>query len=515
MALSDRIYDKFEEWRENFREGLAGFLVTVLGRGIELVLDIVGQAMKPVMMPTIDKLLATTDLPPEVQTILTELKTKNGQWQALLMSTVAGGAVGGASSALLGPIFRVINNQIERSIHSQVFDYPVVLSAWLRGLNLDGDIFEDLNMYGYHPERIELLKKLVWARLDPEIVQRVWLRDNNKYEHLWKDLHDTAWDDERIGVFKELAWLIPPAADLIRMAVREVFTPEIVEKYGQMEDFPPDFAEWGKKAGLTEFWAKNYWAAHWGLPSATQGFEMLHRGVIEYEDVETLLRALDVMPYWRDKLIKIAYSPFTRVDVRRMYKVGVLDPDDVKRAYMDLGYTPEKAEQLTQFTIETYARPEEDIEDEEEKIRELTRADICDGYRRGMLTKEEATELLAKIAYTPAAITFYLDREDLKKDQALRDAYATNYRQLFVIGLMDADTVKSEMMALGFLDGEVEEYLRVWYIEKLRRQARPSRADLTRFLKKEIIDEGTWRLGMADLGYADKYIDWYLEDTKK
>jgi hypothetical protein len=515
MALSDRINDKFQEWAGDISSGLARFMVTVFGKGIELTLDIVGKALKPALMPTIDKLLAQPNLPPEVKNILTQIKTTDGQWQAIVQGSLAGSAIGGASSAMFGPMFRWINNQIEETIHSQIFDYPIILAAWLRGLDLPEGIWKDLNMFGYREDRQELLRKLVWLRLDPAIVQQIWLRDKSQYEHLWKDLHDIGWDDERIDVYKTLAQLIPGAADLIRMAVREVFTPEIVEKYGQMEDFPPDFAAWGAKVGLTEEWAKNYWAAHWDLPSATQGFEMLHRGVITYDELKVLLRALDVMPYWRDKLIEIAYSPYTRVDIRRMYKVAVLDEAGVKKAYMDLGYNEERAQALTEFTLKTYARPEDAVEDEEEKIRDLTRSDICDGYRRGIFTAAEAGELLAKLAYTPESVQFYLDREDLKKDQALKDAYATNYRQLFVIGLKDADTVRSEMVELGFLPGEVDEYLRLWYIEKLRRQAKPSRTDLARFLKKGIITENTWRQSMADLGYADKYIDWYRAEMEE
>jgi len=485
MSLSDRINDKFEQWRQDVTRGVAGLLVTIVGKGIELVLDIMGKAMKPALMPTIDKLLATPDLPPEVKTILTELKTKDGQWQSALLGGLGVSTVGGASSAAFGPIFRLINSQIEKKVHSQVFDYPIILSAWLRGEALPWDIFEDLNMFGYSEARVELLKKLVWLRLDPRTIQQIWPRDKGKYESLWKDLHDIGWDDERIAVYKELALI------------------------------PPNFARWAEKIGLTGEWAKNYWAAHWALPSAGQGFEMLHRGVITYEELKVLLRALDVMPYWREKLIEIAYSPYTRVDVRRMYKVAVLDEAGVKKAYMDLGYNEERAQALTEFTLKTYARPEDAVEDEEEKIRDLTRADICDGYRRGIFTAAEAGDLLSKLAYTPESIQYYLDREDLKKDQALKDAYATNYRQLFVIGLKDADTVKSEMVALGFLDGEVDEYLRLWYIEKLRRQAKPSRTDLARFLKKGIITEVTWHQSMADLGYADKYIDWYRSDIEE
>jgi len=470
MALSDLIYNKFEEWRLDVSKGFGGLLVTVLGKGIELTLDIVGKTMKPVMMPAIDKLLSEPDLPDYIKEILTKIKTTDGQWQSMLLSSVGGSAAGGAMGALLGPVFEAVNQHMSADIHQRLLELPMVLSAWLRNETFPEDIWDDLREFGYSESRIDLLKKLVFA--------------------------------------------VPPPPDLIRMAVKEVFTPEIVAKFGQMEDFPVQFKEHGYKIGISEEWAKNYWAAHWDLPSASQGFEMLHRGVITYDDLVVLLRALDVMPYWREKLIQIAYSPYTRVDVRRMYKEEVLDEAQVKKAYLDLGYDEERAARLTEFTVKYYGRDEEDVEDEEEKIRDLTRADVCDGYRRGILSTAEAGELLGKLAYTEASVKFYLDREDIKRDQVLKDAYGANYRQLYVLGLKDADTVKDEMVKLGFLATEVDELLKGWYIERIRREARPSRTDLARFLKKEIITEETWRLAMAELGYADKYIDWYLEDAK-
>jgi len=514
MPTNNDIYPEPPELKP-WQAKLANFLGRLIGRAILTFVDLMDWALKPYLSPWVKDLRDDPETPPGLKPALDRYLKNDTPALAMFGASLGAGAASGVASAAMSPWLELIKRNKATHYPFMNFDYPVGLSALLRGVIDDERFKDELKHLGWRDDKIEWIKQLVWLRLDPAIVQQIWLRDKASYEHLWKDLHDIGWDDERIEVYKTLAQLIPGAADLIRMAVREVFTPEIVKKYGQMEDFPSDFAAWGAKVGLSEEWAKNYWAAHWDLPSATQGFEMLHRGVITYDDLKVLLRALDVMPYWRDKLIEIAYSPYTRVDVRRMYKVGVLDEAGVKRAYLDLGYNEERAQALTDFTLKTYARDEDAVEDEEEKIRELTRTDICDGYRRGIFTAAETRDLLAQLAYTPESIQFYLDREDLKKAEALKDAYATNYRQLFVIGLKDADTVKSEMVDLGFLPGEVDEYLRLWYIEKLRRQAKPSRTDLARFLKKEIISQDTWHQSMADLGYADKYIDWYLADMKE
>jgi len=516
MALSDRINNKLEQWRQDVTKGVAGFLVTVTGKGIELLLDIVGKAMKPALMPTIDKLLAEPDLPPDVKDLLTKIKTTDGQWQAPLLSSLGGAVVGGSAGASMMPPLELLKQKVSKKIPFQPFDYPFVLSAWLRGVTWGEDVFEDLKRRGWNDAKIEVFKKLAILRLDPDIIQRIWLRDKTAYERFWKDLHDVGWDDDRIKVFKELAMLIPGAADIIRMAVREAFTPEIAEKFGQYQDFPPDFAKWGEKIGLSDFWCKAYWAAHWDLPSASQGFEMLHRGIINYDELKMLLRALDVMPFWRDKLIKMAYSPYTRVDIRRMYKLGILDEAGVKKTYLDLGYDEEHAENLTKFTIAYYAQPIQDEADLEDvanaENRELTRADISDGYKRAMLSRDEATTYLSALGYNPAQIDFYLDREDLKRDQDLKNAYTSNYHDLYVTGIIDDADIKSALTTLGLAAAEVDQLLKLWYIERVRRAERPSRTDLARFLRKEIITEDKWRVEMAKLGYSEDYINWYLQD---
>ncbi|GAH16382.1 unnamed protein product, partial [marine sediment metagenome] len=103
------------------------------------------------------------------------------------------------------------------------------------------------------------------------------LRRDPELSGLASELKRIGIHDNYFGLYKELAYQIPPIADIITMAVREAFTPDIAAKFGQYEDFPKDLEEWAAKKGLSSEWAERYWAAHWGLPSATQGFEMLHR----------------------------------------------------------------------------------------------------------------------------------------------------------------------------------------------------------------------------------------------
>jgi len=219
------------------------------------------------------------------------------------------------------------------------------------------------------------------------------------------------------------------------MAVREAFTPEIAARFGQYQDLPPDFVEWVGKKGLSKEWAERYWAAHWSLPSPQQGFEMLHRGVINEGDLNMLMRALDIMPFWRDKLIQIAYRPLTRVDVRRMFALGVLDVSGVRKAYTDLGYNDYNADLMTDFTIkytegiETRRREAEERAEEKEqeakdkaeqkrreaeekaaipKISEWTTAQTLKFFTTGLINEDRARQEFNLLGYNEERINVYI-----------------------------------------------------------------------------------------------------------
>ncbi|GAI90052.1 unnamed protein product, partial [marine sediment metagenome] len=240
-------------------------------------------------------------------------------------------------------------------------------------------------------------------------------------------------------VYKTLAYQIPPVADIITMAVREAFTPAIAEQFGQYEDFPADFAKYAAMKGLDEDWAKRYWAAHWSLPSPQQGFQMLHRGVINQDELDMLLRALDVMPFWRDKLTAIAYRPLTRVDVRRMYKQGVLTEAEVFESYLDQGYAEENAKRMAEFTVkQTLA-----------SLSKFTSGDIVKAFAGRMLTAGDAKSLLRSIGIRDEDAQYIVSTAEYKRQWAFTDQQIAGIRNLYKKRVYDADQTRDKLGRLN------------------------------------------------------------------
>ncbi|KKL23043.1 hypothetical protein LCGC14_2429360, partial [marine sediment metagenome] len=236
--------------------------------------------------------------------------------------------------------------------------------------------------------------------------------------------------------FKEVSRFVAGPTDLVRFAVREVFTPEIVAELGLADEFPSEFVEAVATWGMSEETAEDFWKSHWILPSIQQGFAMLHRRVekpdgstFEIEDMNRLLRIQDVMPFFRDMLVQIAFRPFTRVDVRRMHKMGVLDVTEVKSAYMDIGFDDEKATAMTEFTVQFNT----------EGDRDLTKTEILRALDRKVINEDLAIIILDDIGLSFEAASVIVATHQAKVAMDLTDELSDIEIDRFIDGLIAED----------------------------------------------------------------------------
>lgn len=506
-SLSDKIIRTLKSWVEKILDVVSEPFSWALSFGVEKILDIIGERSAKLMKPAIDKMRETGEVSPELEPLLKELETPTGEIAGLLGQSATGVLVGGAFGKLIDAMFLPIAYQAMRIFKPTIPAPQDLIRMRQRGELGDEAYHGNMAAHGFEGEAADLLLEIARPLLYPDTLATLFHRFGWSEEVYIDLMGKLGWDRNEAKLYLDQTYLYPGQTDLVRMAVREVFTPEVVEKFGQMEDFPPAFAEECSKIGLSEEWARNYWAAHWDLPSTTQAFEMYHRGVIDEAELTMLLRALDIMPFWRDKLTQIAFRPFTRVDVRRMHKVGTLDDAAVKRAYLDLGYDEEKAQAMTDFTIAYNTKTEEIPESEE---IDWTRTEIVDAFRRGVMSEAEARDLLKELDYSEERIDFYIKREELKREQNLKGEYLKRYRTLYVEGMIGWSDVSEGLLIKGFVATELEPLQEVWDLEKQYRVAHPSRADLDRFLKNDVIDDVIYRREMRNMGYTDQYIDWYL-----
>lgn len=331
------------------------------------------------------------------------------------------------------------------------------------------------------------------------------LRKDPSLANLDRELRKTGIHPNYNDLYRELAYQIPPINDIITMAVREAFTPEIAARFGQYEDLPPALVEWAAKKGLRKEWAERYWAAHWSLPSPQQGFEMLHRGVIGEEDLSLLLRALDIMPFWRDKLIQISYNPLTRVDVRRMYQLGILDEDGVLKAYRDIGYNIDNAKRMTEFTTKQVRQT----------LSRFTPVNVVGAYTKRFVDAGTARIMLADIGIKRDEIDYILNTANYKREWSIKQERIDAIENLYKKGRLSEVETRSELDKLTLPTDHVTTLIQQWQakIEAIKEVLWTAPQTL-KFFQTGLISADRARQELTALGYNDERIRVYLASSR-
>jgi hypothetical protein len=365
----------------------------------------------------------------------------------------------------------------------------------------DEQILKDISVSDIHPDYAKKYLDAVLTKPASQDLIAYHLRQDPDLSNLEQDLKRIGIHPKYFDVYKTLAYQIPPVADIITMAVREAFSPAIAARFGQYEDFPAEFAEYAAMKGLSKDWAMRYWAAHWSLPSPQQGFEMLHRGVISDSELDLLLKALDVMPFWRDKLKQIAYRPLTRVDVRRMYREGVLDEREVVESYLNQGYSTENAERMALFTVRQTLSV----------LAKFTSGDIVKAYSQRMIDKTFAVSLLKEIGIRTADANYIINTAEYKRRWEFTEEKIRGIKNLYKKAEYSENQTRSELNKLNLPSDQIDVLMEQWWYEK-KADARATwtTAQTIRFVKEGII---TKTRGIEELklnGYDDEHISVYM-----
>jgi hypothetical protein len=458
----------------------AGLGAFIAGFGVQL-LERVEPSLVFYTKPILDMLLAYPQLPPKLREFLTQLQAPTHEGAAAILGGLSSQAGGAILSNVLGPLLAPITYAANAATRPAILDVSTVLTQWhkgslslvdaqailafhgFKGAYIDqlfdasrsragaGDIinaylrgtltFTDfalkMRTYGFTDADIDLLRINAQQLMNfGDLLQAVY-RKQLTYDQLRVVAKKSGMTDADITTLIASSKPIPGPNDLVRMAVREAFTDSIAAKYGYDADYPAAFPTNMALWGFDAQWSKYYWRAKWELPSPGMGYDMLHRGIIDNATLLELLKVLDYPQYWRDKLIKLSFNPLTRVDVRRMYKMGVIPRAMVKKTYQELGYDPANAELLTRFTEVTYAP---DAEDPLKDKKDLTTTLILNGYKKGIIAYAKTVALLAGIHYTPPDIQYLIALANAERTVAVRPDYtAESYRDL--VGIIETGYV--------------------------------------------------------------------------
>jgi len=387
-------------------------------------------------------------------------------------------------------------------------DQGSVLEFIRRFPNRRAEVNESLERAGLDNLKINQLMSIIHNPLTLYENMQLWLRGELSETDYDTNLRALALSDEDIALSKKLAYPIPPIGDLIRFVVRDVYDPDVVEEGQLREGFETFPLETARKIGLADEWSEKYWMAHWMLPSLGQGFEMLHRGEINEQQLEALFKAADLAPGYWEPMKGISYRPLTRVDTRRLNLfLPDFGPEQVKRSYLDQGYNEHNAQLMTDFTVAYNQRSRESAPD-----RDLTKSDIIGMYNDGLFQDRNiAINYLMEIGYDETEADMLLDREDLQKAVKERKSEISGIIDMSKAGAYDMETALDELGRLDLSQSEERDARADLTRAKNVRTKSPSKSDLDSWRQMGIITSTDYQDELAILGYPQKYIALYLE----
>lgn len=397
-----------------------------------------------------------------------------------------------------------MRQELAKQYSPEVPSYRDVIPAAFVAPEKTGEVRDAMKRGGLSDEDIDLMF-LASYRLYTEMdIRTLWLRGVLNDDQMFMRMRELGYTDTRISEIIQGWPIIPGPTDLFTMVAHEAFEPDAISLMGLADEFPEDQVEWLEKQGVSREWALRYWYSHWEQPSIGMGYEMLHRGVIDEKTLDMLYRTVEIPPFWRDKLTKIAYSPYTRVDVRRMHDLGILTDDELIKSYKDLGYDDEHALNMAKFTVR-YNR---------EHDRELTKSQIISGYNDKLLTREDAATLIQDMDYTEAQTEYILTLEDYKETKELQDDMVKNIQGRFENNYINEFEARDRLGQMNLSAVKIDTMIEKWKISVFNDQKLPSKTDLDKLYRNGIISEEIWRDEMRKLGYGFQYVGWYFDLVK-
>lgn len=363
-----------------------------------------------------------------------------------------------------------------------------------------------------------------------------------------------------IGAVAEQRFQIPTASDLILFALREVWDPELLVRFGYDQEFPQPFKEWMAKqgfdyeiaspaheaAGLGPLtWPKAYWWSHWTLPSTSQGINMLQRlrpslkdpsvprdpsgELFTMDDLNSLLKANDYPQFWRGKLAALGYNPIGIRNLRNLWKTGLVDEVEVTEIFLDQGYNLRDA-RLQARLIATEGPVAALASARKKHLQQLVR-----GYRMGVIGLSEFRRQVYRYTRTSENDIREFDTlNQVEQDQrALTNNETTTLvtsvtlqdrldlwqkrlaavRKGFLRGDIDVDQARDQMLRIGVDGQRRDELIDQWLYERTVSRRKGTATQIKKWVREGLITGDDARSRLLAMGYSETESDLFITDA--
>ena len=307
---------------------------------------------------------------------------------------------------------------------------------------------------------------------------------------------------------------MPSVSDIVRFMVRDADDNSVAAKYGTDSAFDAKYGEqlksWARGQGITDDVLRYYWRSHWEIPSNTALFEMLHRlrpnrqssgggtGVtVTTNDIKDALVVNDMLPFWADRMIEISYRPLTRTDAQRAYFIDALSEQELKDAYLDIGYSDFNADKLVRFTRQLKAQRKQ-AKGGTEKATSVLKY-----YKNWLIGETEARQRL---------VNGGLSEQGAMEALAIADNQRKNESQLLCIKGVKSKYKKyqitdlqaqQELTSIGMAVENIAPTIRNWNCERSFKPKELTLAQVCKAYQNNLINDEEYRRRLSAIGYME------------
>ena len=329
--------------------------------------------------------------------------------------------------------------------------------------------------------------------------------------------------------------VVPGVSDLIRFMVRDTLNPAIVQKFGYDEEYPAAIETWLRAQGMgyklsehplgqgwgDETWGKLYWRAHWVLPSPTQAQDMMvllrpnraqrlsqdlarvlgnPNGIwndiaVTPAEAADLLKIADYPPYWRGRLLALAYRPMTQRLLQQTVTEEVPDPVPLEERIADLGFLPTEVAPIAAM-FRSRALQQRASRGEMLSVREGIRM-----YAEGILSAAELDVILDINGVQGNRKALARNRAEVLRRRVLARQFERVARRAFLNRFVNEVQAKNALINSGFDREFAEAKVNQWVIERSTIYRRQSAAQVLEEYRMGLITAQQAMQDLQQLGY--------------
>jgi hypothetical protein len=479
-GLASTLDSKYSTLRDRVQDVFKVSLPPALRDALDLL---EGEAAEP-YDSIVRSIVNTYPLPPEIQQALAYSGRETHATGLLTKLFGLSALIDIGMHSVLEPATRSARQASNSIAQNEYPPFDAMVQGEWRGLVTADDVRKVGRALGYSDAWTNMQRAVVRPLLSPLEYIRLWRRGEMGEFDLHGRLAKIGLDDDTQAMLKVATQYVPTTTDVLVWLTRDVFIPEFRDRFGMDLEFPADALPFFAAVGISEQNARNFWAAHWELPSITQGYEMYQRTstndsvasgesitlpngntvkrVIGAEDIRRLLRAKGIEPFWREKVLAISFNPFTRIDLRRMHKLGILSDSDVYRGYLDIGYDADHAQRLMEFTV---SLNRSEVAADSLPWRTSLKSKIVSAFEAGALDEQDTRSHLEAIDFTASQIDFFIAESAFNVAVRNETGLVNAVKPLYVDHLWTADQATAELQAAGIPASQITTLLHEWSID--------------------------------------------------